>query len=196
MKWKCFIDLDGVLADVHRHIAEQFGCPIPEVRPAPLGYVSDALGEGFWKTLDAEFWAAVPPTAWFKDLLEVMEAIFGEEVCILTDPMGLAPAMVGKVRWIERHAPGYAAHRVLLGSGKHFCAGPGKVLVDDSDANVAHFAADGGEGVLFPREWNGSHWINPGGRVAYVGGELAMAMRRGAAVAATKKDPVGLPYRV
>ncbi len=49
--------------------------------------------------------------------------------------------------------PNYG-RRYLMGPAKHFCSGPGRVLIDDSDKNVIEFLRSGGQAILVPRPWN------------------------------------------
>jgi len=158
---KCFIDLDGVLADLHRATCERFDITLVGVpRPVSWNWIYERTGLAeaeLWDSLDTEFWANLPLTPEAGEILELAEARFSQ-VCLLSNPMNKPQAIVGKIRWIERHFP-HLPH--LLGSCKHFCASDGAVLIDDHDDNVEAFCEAGGMGILLPRPWNKLHYLNP-----------------------------------
>lgn len=154
---KCFLDMDGVLVDLHRQVMEEFKIELPpSPRPVSWTWVSDLLGEDVWKKLSAEFWAELPWTEEGLRILELAELRFGEHVCILSNPSESHEAVMGKMLWINRNIPAYKK-RCLFSAAKSFLAGDGKLLVDDGDHNIAEFIAHGGTGLLVPRPWNALH---------------------------------------
>lgn len=92
---------------------------------------------------------------------------------ILTSP-SLAPSCLeGKVRWLYEHFPkekGRHFSDFLIGNQKHLLAWPGRVLIDDAEANVEKFRSAGGEAILFPQVWNGNFEVED--RLAYVKNQL------------------------
>jgi hypothetical protein len=162
MTRRCFIDLDGVLVDFHGGAARHHGVPYPDPWPAGVWHVDQVLGvehTAFWSTLDEHFWTDLAPTAECYALLELAESLFGaENVCILSSPPRDPGSLAGKCRWIQLNLPEYD-RRFLIGPCKHLVAGPGAVLVDDSDDNLVRFHRAGGQGVLVPRPWNSGHAI-------------------------------------
>jgi hypothetical protein len=177
---RCFVDLDGVLVDFNRGAIRRHGREHPDPWPAGVWAVREVLGldsESFWAPMDEQFWVELDPLPDCYDLLRLLESIFGaENVCILSSPARSASALAGKYRWILRHLPGYE-RRYLIGPPKHFCAAPGKVLVDDLEENVKRFSEAGGQGVLIPRPWNGGHAVLP----ERVLGQMEEILRNGGA---------------
>jgi hypothetical protein len=172
---RCFVDLDGVLVDFNRGAVRRHGRDYPDPWPRGVWAVREVLGldgASFWAAMDEQFWADLDPLPNCFGLLELLEGLFGpENVCILSSPSRDASALAGKYRWIRRHLPDYE-RRYLIGPAKHFCSGPGKVLVDDLEENVRLFTEAGGRGVLMPRPWNSGHAVAPEGALAHVEGVL------------------------
>lgn len=119
-----FLDVDGVLADCTQ---------APELLEA-WGGVAD---EG------REFWAGLPRTPWFEETLALVEAS-GCRVHLATTPQFEASCWVGKVHWLREHVPD---RHVVLTSEKSILAGPGRLLIDDCDANCEGFRAAGGAAI-------------------------------------------------
>lgn len=158
MTRQILLDLDGVLVDLHPEVLRLHGHVFDEARvPAGEWLISKWVGldeETVWKHPDLhsfDFWANLPKTPWFDELMAMVTAYFPVELqCILTKSATTATAG-GKQAWIERHLP---KHHYLIGGGKHFVASPNKILLDDADHNVDAFRAHGGQAILFPRRWN------------------------------------------
>jgi hypothetical protein len=172
----CFVDLDGVLVNFCSGAFRVHGARYPDPWPVGVFAVRDVLrldNQAFWAPMDEQFWADLEPMPDCRDLLHLLEGFFGaDHVCILSSPSHDPSALAGKYRWILRHLPAYA-RRYLIGPAKHFCAGPGKVLLDDHDDNVQRFTEAGGQGVLVPRPWNSGHGVPPERVLA----EVARALR-------------------
>lgn len=158
MKPVIFFDLDGVLADFVEGAFRLHGKSLPplDVRwdfCSQLGFAGPN-DPAFWDRMGYEFWLHLEPYADGFSLLKYAEALAGKEnVGLLTSPCDTAGCVEGKRSWVHNHLPDYK-RRVFVGSAKHLFAGPGKVLVDDHDANVDAFAAAGGLVVQPARPWN------------------------------------------
>lgn len=159
---RCFLDLDGVMADfVHSAICAHGHDPALVLRLWPDGEYSmeKVLGvstEEFWTRIERVpcFWSGLYKTPDADDILAAVEKKFGKEnVCILTSPSRDPMAAAGKMMWIQKHMPDYA-RRFFIGSAKHFCARPDSWLIDDSDHNCKAFQRDGGHSIVVPRRWN------------------------------------------
>ena len=166
---KCFLDMDGVIADFMSSLCAAHGKPSPYVDPVNKGKFDT---EKLWGISDTEFWAPVA-----KNSLEFWETIqktpeadeivklavleFGiENVAILTAPSKDPGSVPGKRYWIERHYPAFRKRMIFTtASAKCFVAGPRKVLIDDKDSNVDEFDEHGGTGILVPRPWNAEHML-------------------------------------
>lgn len=161
----CFLDLDGVLIDFTGGAHKFHGFPysmkdypyelgVWENCPPPNSSMSNTK---FWDALDEDFWANLEWMEDGRDLLSMMEIVFGQEnICILTSTTLSHVCSSGKVRWIQQNLPEYE-RQFLLGPPKSFCAHDKAVLVDDRDKNIIDFMNCGGYGVLVPRAWNSKH---------------------------------------
>ncbi len=152
---KAFLDIDGVLADFVAGALRAHGRPPDTVVDCwdfdkKLGIEPGA----FWGAFGEEFWAGLDKTAEADEIASLACRVFGDRnVCLLSSPCRTPGCLEGKRRWVDRHFPAFS-RRLLLGACKEFCAGPGRVLIDDSDANVRAFRDAGGEVLLVPRPWN------------------------------------------
>lgn len=155
----CFLDLDGVLVDFVGGAFATHGrsLPMPDVRwdfPSQIGFAGGANDPAFWEPMGRNFWANLDWTPEGKDILHVVEQVFGRDnIAVMTSPCDTEGAVEGKVAWIKQNLPKYR-RRFFVGPPKDLAAGPGKVLVDDHEGNVSAFAARGGLVALAPRPWN------------------------------------------
>lgn len=161
----CYLDLDGCLVDFVGGALATHGKRLEpgEVRwdfHTQMGLTA----EQFWAPFGHGFWAGL---GWCADghlILHTCERLFGpENVVLLTSPCDTPGCLDGKLAWVRRELPDYC-RRFLIGPPKHLAAAPGKVLVDDHDANVDRFVEHCGQGVLIPRPWNRRGIEAPRGR--------------------------------
>lgn len=160
---KCFLDMDGVIADFVGAIHKAHGRPYCYDDPAVRGRfdIEPIWGistKEFWSTDTYEFWLGVDPTPEAFEIVASLEALFRpEDIAILTSPSNGSGCVPGKRHWMRRHFPTYEK-RMIFTSAKQFLAGPQRVLVDDRDQNIIDFHAAGGEVILIPRHWNTHHY--------------------------------------
>lgn len=158
MKPVVFFDLDGVLADFVGGALKAHGKELPpgEVQwdfCTQIGFsgVNDAA---FWSPLGFDFWAGLGVLPDGLCLLRAVERLVDpDRIAFLSSPCESPGCVDGKRAWVAAHFPEYR-RRLFLGSAKHLFAGPGKVLVDDHDANIDGFHEAGGQTVCPPRPWN------------------------------------------
>lgn len=164
----CFLDMDGVLSDFVGAMCKAHNLPNPYLDGTFTDWLlNKAPGwkmstEKFWKPADeVEFWSEMEKTPEADEIVAVSEGLFGStNICILTSP-SLAPACVaGKRIWIQKHYPRFKDNW-LMGPAKHFCAGPGRMLVDDKEENCVAFTSKGGDAYLYPRPWNSRRDVGP-----------------------------------
>lgn len=155
----CFLDLDGVLVDLVPSVLDFYSLPWPydNVKNKGIWDLSSIYPEIRWQDLPVEFWAQLPKTREAEKILQLVESVFGDNVCLLSNPSGPKSAM-GKSIWIENNMPKYR-ERSLLGKPKFFCASRRSMLIDDCDENVILFTAHNGSAILVPRVWNTLHEI-------------------------------------
>lgn len=174
----CFLDLDGVLVDFVGGAFRLHGRSVPAADvqwgfPEQLGF-SGVNDPAFWEPMGFDFWAGLAWTPEGRDVLRSVEAAFGDRVAVMTSPCDTPGAVEGKVAWVRRELPAYR-RRFFVGPAKDMAAGPGKVLVDDHDANVDKFVAAGGAAVLVPRPWNRRRDETVDGRFSTVALDLEVA---------------------
>jgi 5'(3')-deoxyribonucleotidase len=175
-RYRCFLDMDGILADFVEGVMTRFNRRISMAEwPSGEFNIETALGlppGRVWGSQNEQFWSGLPPTPDGKQILDLVETQFGQDnVCILSSPSANPASLSGKLIWIKAHIPDYR-RRFLIGPPKHFCAAPTHVLIDDSDKNVVAFREAGGIGILLPRPWNALHEV--GDPVSYLREQLAL----------------------
>lgn len=171
---KCFIDMDGVLADFVGAACRAHNRPWPYDDPKNLGTfeIEPAWGitpREFWKPIDAlgmGFWEGLEKTEESDRIVKLAIALYGiTNVCVLTSPSEDPGCVPGKRAWLKKHYPELGKN-VLFGSAKHFVSGKDRLLIDDRDKNIEDFEAYGGTGILVPRPWNrGFWWADPMGTI-------------------------------
>lgn len=152
-----FIDIDGVLADFDGGIQKFYNATVSNPTEWDYLYEEDfnMSGNQFWNGLTEDFWTGLEPTLEADIILALVEDM---NPCILSAPPLAGPNMAGlsgKVKWIRKNLPWYFKEkRFLLGSGKHFVAHEGAILIDDKTENIEKWKMAGGEGILWPQPWN------------------------------------------
>jgi len=185
------LDLDDVCNEFTLHALAAFGCDIkpdefskykPEwnfdilkaARELDFRDRPQITSEEFWETFDRDFWAGLPESAEFRELLGLTYDIVGlENTFILTAPICgpahetatadwcniTAGCLAGKYNWIQDHLPPEMRNNFSMSPVKHLSAAPDALLIDDSDSNVNAFRAAGGQAVVMPRPWNTHHGL-------------------------------------
>jgi len=154
---KILLDCDGVVADFVRGACALHSRPNPYFEPtAQMDYSMRSLWKmqesEFYEGMEFDFWNELYKTKEADDIVQVCSDRVGRRnVCFLTKPTANAGCLEGKRSWLKKHYPGYP---YLIGNDKSFCAGEGKILVDDTDANCDDFARHKGRIFLIPRAWN------------------------------------------
>lgn len=167
-----FVDLDGVLVDFIGGVADRFGTTEADLLSRWEPGVFDcwpALGlrsdQEMWDRLNERpgFFESLPAYRWADELLRLV-ARTQEGWMIASAPSRVAASASEKVRWLHDYfGHGRLGHfgsdfrRYVLTAHKSLLAGPGRLLIDDSDDNCRKFVEAGGEAILFPRHWNRRH---------------------------------------
>ena len=101
-----------------------------------------------------EWWASLPRSEEFADLIQVAERLVTKSnVYILSAPTPEPASGSGKIEWICKHLPGYF-QRMILTVEKERLAKPGDILIDDKSKHLEAWEQEKGIGVLMPRPWN------------------------------------------
>ncbi len=157
--------MDGILTDWVGHTVKLFDIPEDhyfqlgcwDMTPAMLDYLKIHSQE-FWLKQTPEFWATMPWTPYGKELLALCENHIGIDQCRIVSTPANAYSAHGKLWWLEYNMPYYHDRRHYhLTHLKYELAAPYKLLIDDSDKNIAEWRAHGGRGILFPTKYNSGH---------------------------------------
>lgn len=148
-----FLDLDGVIADFTGGACAIHGQPDYPVTQWNWYREWGLSGNAFWRPIKEhpDFYGFyVRKYEWADELREQL-AILDRVVIATANPLhpGLAAS---KTQWILDNMGDHFT--VQMGNEKELFAGPGRILIDDCDANVEKWRANGGEAVLFPQPWN------------------------------------------
>lgn len=183
------LDMDGVIADfVSRSLTV---CHIPLIHDEVdrwSYFESHMTATEFWRRIESDpnFWSSLKPYDWARELYDTLESVAPVTFC--STPSRDSRSAEQKIEWLREYgfmgrdenryflvgvAPSSDGHK----RGKNMLAGPRRVLIDDSDANVKDFIASGGHGILFPQPWNEARQ-HTGDRIAYVKRELQEIIRR------------------
>lgn len=156
-----YLDIDGVLADFVMPALLLHGRSdllVPGAWPKGCYRLEEVLQKtesAFWHPIEqqgAKFWWNLPAYPWCRPLFNIARQ-HAHEVVLCSKPSLSPHSSYGKHIWINRTF-GRNFIDYALTPRKHHFAGPGRVLVDDCEDNIAAWEHAGGIGVLFPQPWN------------------------------------------
>lgn len=149
-----YLDLDGVLVDFVKGALKLHNS---DIKPSEIVWdIDKQLGltpEQFWSPFNFTFWANLEWTPEGKEILELVESVYGDNIAILTSPPKTGGAVEGKLAWVAKNMPKYK-RKTFVGARKELMAAPSKLLIDDREENVDNFMEAGGGAILIPRPWN------------------------------------------
>lgn len=163
---KCFIDVDGVLANFTEGVCKLFGKEESFWPTGQWDFPVEFGGEDrVYELIDhcsPQFWAELNLMPHAKAIVNLLEGKYGQEnCCFLTSPPKSNPsAATGKQEWINNHFTRYR-RQVLIGAAKEFCAHENAILIDDYLPNCQKFQRHGGKAILVPSRFNLGANINP-----------------------------------
>jgi hypothetical protein len=158
----CYIDLDGVLADMHAAAFELVN-RTPPTEPYEFYGAVGVTHDAFFGLTSYEWWANLKPTEYMEDILQLVDAHFPRsKQFILTAPPwmhdrehpGLSFASAGKIDWVAKHLPKHFRTQTFIGNHKQELAKPGAVLIDDTLHQCLRFYKAGGSALFVPGLWN------------------------------------------
>lgn len=171
---KIFLDLDGVIVNMHPNAFAMAGVTLEKESDYPEGFGWDIVGavnkfrrdqlqahplsaNGFWDRLNFGFWRNLPP---YEDSFKLVDTLeYYGEVYFASSPTLDHGCAGAKLAWVREHFPEYRK-KTHIGTGKDvFAAIPGAILIDDRDRNCDDFVAAGGQAILVPRPWNNEGYI-------------------------------------
>lgn len=138
-------------------IVEPIGKALQEKVEKRKQFYVPMTDERFWQKLrgDEYFWSQMKQRSWCDDTVELVKSLTSDWL-IVSSPSRCHSSYSGKVKWLYRKF-GETFTQFHLGTRKHIMAQPGVVLIDDCDANIQKFEAEGGIGVLWPAHHNRLH---------------------------------------
>lgn len=166
-----FLDLDGVLVDLHRGFAAYHDMPYPyshERRATNAGpdeafeewlFEQDRWEDPAGACTEASFWLGLQPFPWTRELYAAAKSV--GDVYICSNPGRgefAAAAAAGKMAWCQKHL-GINPQRIILMADKFLVAGPGRILVDDRANVLGPWIHSDGIGLLFPQPYNVNHHL-------------------------------------
>ncbi|KKM91187.1 hypothetical protein LCGC14_1231040 [marine sediment metagenome] len=113
----------------------------------------------FWRPINymgEAFWAEMPST---RRMYALMALVCEMDWYIASKPR-LDPACVpGKLKWLADYLNPFSEpfDRYVFTPHKHLLASSGRILIDDSDAEIAAWHKAGGYSILWPAKWNSDH---------------------------------------
>ena len=152
---KIFLDIDGVLTDFVGHAVRKLNLNVDPTNCSWDFFASEMTPRQFWDSISLYgpcFWRNMPTHEWAENLIDVVKS-YDPEFTLLTSPANCSYSWSGKRLWIQETF-GASFNRQIFTHDKHFCAAPGRVLIDDTEINCKRFADWGGQAILFPQSWN------------------------------------------
>ena len=152
---KIFLDIDGVLTDFVGQAVRKLNLNVDPTNCSWDFFASEMTPSEFWEKislLGPGFWSLMPEYEWIDELVELV-ASHDPEFTLLTSPASCPKSWYGKRKWIQSKF-GESFNRQIMTHDKHFCAAPGRLLIDDNEINCKRFADWGGQAILFPQSWN------------------------------------------
>lgn len=150
------LDMDGVLADFVTRSVEVAKLPISSDLVSEWNYFKKYMSSSeFWQCIDnyEGFWENLDPHPWAYELVSLCKS-FGS-VYYASAPALHHNCCEGKIKWLRKHNfMSSKKNEFMFGPEKWLMARHGRVLIDDNEENVKNFTFAGGEGYLFPQNWN------------------------------------------
>jgi len=156
-----YLDADGVLCDlvgpvVRAHHREDLLAPGGWPKGVySLEHLLNVTTEELWQPIvdqGAEFWEHLWTYHWAVHLVHYARQC-SADVAVLTMPTACPLSHAGKYSWIRKHFQ-VSPENYVMTPQKWRLAGPGCLLIDDSEANIREWRNKGGLGLLFPQRWN------------------------------------------
>lgn len=138
-----FLDLDDTLIDTTNYLINWHNKEFPFNDPKNCGTrdIHSILGmtwEDCWDKLPVEFWANIPWCPWGKQIVELAETHFPDQVYLLTSPIPNGVCSHGKQLWINKFMPEYK-NKMIIGHKKYVIVNSDGLLIDDSYINEEKF---------------------------------------------------------
>ena len=143
-EYKIYVDLDGVMADLDKHVKEITGKSFEELRASGSGFtefVKNQRDQGFtvFDELDK-----------MPDADQLWNYVVQYDPTILTATgYPEAKAKAEKIRWVHDNLHGFdGILTTISGADKHKYAAPNHILIDDREKAILPWREAGGIGIL------------------------------------------------
>ena len=148
---KIYLDMDGVLADFDRGVAEICGMePLPQNEKRDP-HLDDCMWEAIRKA--GHFYDRLEPVPGAVEMFNSIYGKYGDRCEILTGipkpARGIETAVEDKISWMRRVlSPEIAVHCVLRREKINYATGRETILIDDLERNITEWNKMGGTGIL------------------------------------------------
>ena len=145
-EYKIFVDLDGVVADLDKHVLDLTGKTFPQLR-------KNDKDDGFQNFVDSERKkgnSVFGELDLMPDAQQLWDYIVKYKPSILTATgVPEAQATAEKIRWVMNNLNGYdQIHTVKKSILKAEFAKPNHILIDDREKSIKPWREAGGIGIL------------------------------------------------
>lgn len=146
-----FLDMDGVLVNFTEGADRVHGRKLDWTKWS--GGIENP--NDFWGPINEcpDFWKNLEPYPWATDLILGIHALVGYEGLFIATSPAAEPCSTDKILWIAKRSHQLAG-RTIITRHKHLLAGPGRILIDDSDNNLHKWVEHGGLAIPFHQPWN------------------------------------------
>lgn len=154
-----FLDLDGVLVDIHAGFESHFGFDLTEEElTMSLGEVIHRRGlvaknVSVWSELNMHWWANLPPYLNTAAIIERFIHLVGRDNVRIATACPNYHARAGKELWVEANTP-LSKRQLINIHDKWLLSAPGRHLVDDKYDWCLKFRAYGGTAEFVERPWS------------------------------------------
>lgn len=158
-----YLDMDGVLVNFVQGALKAHNKPASCLVPGQW-FIDRCMGlslEDFWlKCRGQTFWASLEAMPDADEILRLCMQLDCSQ-WLLSSPSDDPRCYSGKYTWLCRNLPSMKSVSIFA-RDKAGVAGPGRLLIDDSEANCQTWQLLGGEAILLPRPWNKMHHLAHG----------------------------------
>lgn len=143
-EYRIFVDLDGVVADLDKHVESITGKTFAELRASGSGFTEFVKSE---RKQGHSVFDQLDP---MPDAYELWNYIVKYNPDILTATgFPEKDAKAEKIRWVHDNLDGFNnIYTTTSGADKHKYAAPNHILIDDRDKAILPWRKAGGIGIL------------------------------------------------
>lgn len=141
--YKIYVDLDGVMADLDKHVKERTGMSFEQLRATGSGFTQFCTAEREQGNTVFDSLDKMPDA----DVLWDYVVKYNPDILTATG-YPVEKATAEKIRWVMDNLSGYnQILTTISGKDKHKYAAPNHILIDDRDKAIVPWRAAGGIGI-------------------------------------------------